>query len=39
MCDKCNNQISENKEFEAEVKEIKRHLPNEFGHMLPDYII
>ena len=39
MCDKCNNQINENKEFEANLNEIKRHPPNEFGHMLPYYII
>ena len=35
MCDKCNNQIKENKEFEANLNELKRHSPNEFGHMLP----
>ena len=38
MCDKCNNQINENKEFEANLNELKRHPPNEFGHMLPYYI-
>ena len=35
----CNNQINENKEFEAKLNELKRHPPNEFGHMLPHYVI
>ena len=35
MCNKRNNQINENKEFEANLNELKRHPPNEFGHMLP----
>ena len=39
MCDKCNNQINENKEFEAKLNELKRHPPNKFGHMFPHYII
>ena len=39
MCDKCNNQINEKKEFEANLNDLKRHPPNEFGHMLPYYII
>ena len=39
MCNKCNYQISENKEFEVNLNELKRHPPNDFGHMLPFYII
>ena len=39
MCGKCNNHINENKEFEANLNELKRNTPNEFGHMLPYYII
>ena len=39
MCNKCNNQINENKEFDANLNELKRHPPNEFGHMLPYYKI
>ena len=39
LCDKCNKQINENKEFEASLNELKRHPPNEFGYMLPFYII
>ena len=37
MCKKCNNQINENKEFEANLNELKRNAPNEFGYMLPYY--
>ena len=39
LCNKCKNQINENKEFEAIVNELKRHPPNEFGHMFPYYVI
>ena len=35
LCTTCNNQINENKEFEANLNEIKIHPPNEFGYMLP----
>ena len=39
MCDKCNNQINENKEFEANLNLLKRKVPNEFLYMLPYYLI
>ena len=39
LCDKCNNQINENKKFEANSNKLKRHSPNEFGYKLPYYII
>ena len=39
LCTTCNNQINENKEFEAKLNELKRHPRNEFGHMLPNYKI
>ena len=39
VCDKCNNQINENKEFEANLNELKRHPPNDFGHVFPHYKI
>ena len=39
MGDKCNNQINEIKEFEANLNELKRHPLNEFGYMLPYNII
>ena len=35
MCKKCNNQVFENKEFEAYLNELKRHPPNKFGYMVP----
>ena len=35
MCNECNNQVNESTEFEANLNELKRHPPNEFGHMLP----
>ena len=35
LCTTCNNQINENKEFEANLNELKRQPPNRFGHMLP----
>ena len=37
MCDKCNYKIDENKGFEVNLNELKRHPPNEFGYMLPYY--
>ena len=39
MCDKCNNLINENKEFEVSLNELKRQPPNDFGYMLPHYKI
>ena len=35
MCKKSNNQVDENKEFDAKLNELKRHPPIEFGQMLP----
>ena len=35
LCDKLANQ---NKEFSANLNELKRQYPNELGHMLPKYI-
>ena len=39
LCTTCNNQINENKEFEANLNELKRHKPNDYGYMLPYYKI
>ena len=39
MCDKCINQVNENKVFEAKSILLKRESPNQFGHMLPYYKI
>ena len=38
-CNECNNQINENKGFVANLIELKRHPPNEFGYVLPYYIM
>ena len=35
MCHKCDNQVNENKGFKANLNELKRHPPNEFGYLLP----
>ena len=34
---KCNNEVNENKEFEAKLNELKRYPPNEIDYMLPYY--
>ena len=39
VCNKCNNQINENKEFEANLNLLKRDKPNDCGHMLPYYVL
>ena len=39
MCDRCNIQINENREFEANLNELKRRPPNKDGYMLPYYVI
>ena len=39
LCATFNNQINENKEFEANLNLLKREKPNDRGHMLPYYII
>ena len=35
LCDECNNQVNENKEFEANLNLLKRDAPDEFGYMHP----
>ena len=37
LCNKCNIQINENKEFEANLNLLKRKAANELGYMLPYY--
>ena len=39
LCVTCNNQINENKEFEANLNLLKREPPNNFAYMLPYYKI
>ena len=38
LSDGCDKLVNKNKEFSANLNEIKREAPNEFGHMLPKYI-
>ena len=38
LCDGCDIIVSQNKEFFANLNELKRQPPNEYGHMLPKYI-
>ena len=35
----CDKLVKQTKEFSANLNELKRQPPNEFGHMLPKYII
>ena len=35
LCTTCNIQINANKEFEANLNELKRQAPNQYGQMLP----
>ena len=39
ICYRCNNKINENKEFEANLNELKRYKPKDCGYMLPYYVI
>ena len=39
MCDNCDKLVNQKKKFSANLNEPKREKPNEFGHMLPKYII
>ena len=38
LCDNCDKLVNQNKEFSANLNELKREPPSEFGHMLPKYI-
>ena len=38
LCDGCNNQVNENKEFEANLNLSKQEAPTQFGHMLPYFV-
>ena len=38
LCDNCDKLVNQNKEFSANLIELKREKPNDFGHMLPKYI-
>ena len=39
LCDGCDKLVNQKKEFSAKFNELKRETPNDFGHMLPKYII
>ena len=39
LCDGCDKSVSQKKELSANLNELKREKPNDFGHMLPKYII
>ena len=38
LCVRCDKLVNQKKEFSANLNELKREPPNEFGHMLPKYI-
>ena len=38
LCDDCDKLVNQNKIFSANLNELKRGKPNDFGHMLPKYI-
>ena len=38
LCDQCDKLVNQRKGFSANLNELKRQLPNEFGHRLPKYI-
>ena len=37
LCDGCDKLVNQNKKFSANFNDMKREVPNEFGHMLPKY--
>ena len=39
LCDDCDELVNQNKEFSANLNELKREKPIDSGHMLPNYII
>ena len=39
LCDECDKLVNQNIEFSANLNEIKRQPLNDFGHMLPKYVI
>ena len=38
LCESCDNLVNQNKQLSANLNELKREKPNQFGHMLPKYI-
>ena len=39
LCDGCDKLVNQLKDYSANLNELKRQPSNEFGHMLPKYII
>ena len=39
LCDDCDKLVNQNKEFSANLNELKREKRIDLGHMLPKYII
>ena len=39
LCDRCGKLVNQRKNFSANLNELKRELPYEFGLMLPKYKI
>ena len=39
LCESCDKLLNQKKEFTAKLNELKGEKPNDFGHMLPKYII
>ena len=39
LCDECDKLVNQRKEFSANLNELKREKPTDFGHMVPKYII
>ena len=39
ICEECESKTKQYKEYEANLNELKRQSPNEFGSMLPYYIV
>ena len=38
LCDNCGKLMNQKQELSADLNELKREAPNEFGHMLPKFI-
>ena len=38
LCDGCDKLVNHKREISANLSEVKRQPPNEFGYMLPKYI-
>ena len=39
LCDECDKLVDQNEELSANLIELKREKPKNYGHMLPKYIV